>query len=200
MRRLVGQELTCVRGGRTVFEGLSFWVAAGEALAVVGRNGAGKSSLLRLICGLIRPEAGTLVAEGAAADVRVAELCHYAGHADALKPALTTIENLAFWRDFTGDRGEDPIDALDRLGVAHLADLPAGYLSAGQKRRVTLARLFVTRRPIWLLDEPTAALDVRTQAALTAEMRRHLADGGVIIVATHSDLDITPMAQLEIGA
>ena len=97
-------------------------------------------------------------------------------------------------------RSTRPIDALDRLGVAHLADLPAGYLSAGQTRRVTLARLFVTRRPIWLLDEPTAALDVRTQAALTAEMRRHLADGGVIIVATHSDLDIAPMAQLEIGA
>lgn len=200
MQRLVGHELTCVRGGRTVFENLSFSVAAGQALAVVGRNGAGKSSLLRLICGLIRPEAGTLSVEGAAPDAKIAELCHYAGHADALKPALTTLENLAFWQDFCGDRGEDPIDALDRLGVAHLADLPAGYLSAGQKRRVTLARLFVTRRPIWLLDEPTSALDVRTQAALLAEMKRHLGTGGVIVVATHADLDLEPLARLEIGA
>jgi heme exporter protein A len=196
---LIGQELTCTRGGRTVFTGLSFDLAAGEAMTITGRNGAGKSTLLRLVCGLLRPEAGSIRFTGATEEKGLPEFCHYAGHADALKPAMTAVENLSFWRDFRSDPGDGPLDALDRLGIVHLADLPAAYLSAGQKRRVALARLFVTRRPIWLLDEPTSALDVRTQALFAAEMERHLSAGGLVLAATHADLGLRQTRTLDLG-
>lgn len=196
---LTGQNLTCTRGGRTVFTALSFSVQAGEAITITGRNGAGKSTLLRLVCGLLRPETGSIRFSGASEEKGLPELCHYAGHADALKPAMTVLENLSFWQNFRSDPADDPFDALDRLGISHLADLPAAYLSAGQKRRVALARLFVTRRPVWLLDEPTSALDVKTQALFAMEMERHLDGGGLILAATHADLGLRQTRLLEMG-
>ena len=182
-----------------VFAGLSFDVRAGEALVVTGRNGAGKSSLLRLVAGLVTAEAGQVTAEGGSADLSVGEQCHYSGHADALKPAMTAMENLAFWRNLYGGSGIDPDSALDSMGIGHLSDLPAAYLSAGQKRRLALARLFVSRRPLWLLDEPTSALDIRTQQLFAGHMTAHLASGGLIMAATHAELGLAAQRNLVIG-
>ena len=188
--RLTGVELGCVRGGREVFEGVNFAVAAGEALALTGRNGAGKTTLLRLIAGLLEPAAGRLELTGGAPDTSLAEQAHYLGHRDALKPALTVIENLQFWYAFLGGRNAPLATALESVGLGSLADLPAGYLSAGQRRRLALARLIAAPRPIWLLDEPTAALDTAGQQRLGELMRTHLASGGLIVAATHGPLGI----------
>jgi heme exporter protein A len=197
--RLVAEDLACLRGGRTVFDGVSFAIGPGGALAVTGRNGAGKSSLLRLVAGLVPVAAGSLRLDGRDPDRSLGEHMHYAGHADALKPALTALENLSFWRALYGEPWLEPQEALERLAIAHLADLPAGYLSAGQKRRLTLARLFVNRRPIWLLDEPTSAIDALTQARFAALARQHLDEGGLLMAATHGELGITATAVLEMS-
>jgi heme exporter protein A len=194
--RLLADKLACVRGGRIIFENVSFTVAAGETLAVVGRNGAGKSSLLRLVAGLVPRSAGRLALEGGS-DLGIGEHVHYCGHADALKPALTVLENLAFWQSYLGDLWRDPLDALEMLAIEHLADMPASYLSAGQKRRLALARLLVSRRPIWILDEPTAALDRSSQSVLAGLMQEHLNSGGLILAATHGDLGFEPARTLE---
>jgi heme exporter protein A len=197
--RLAGSEVRCVRGGREVFSTLDFAVDGGEALAVTGRNGAGKSSLLRLIAGLLAPESGTISLEGGALDRPLAEQCHFLGHRDALKPSLSVRENLAFWRDFLGgEPGPDAVTSLDALKIAHLAELPASYLSAGQRRRLALARLVATKRPVWLLDEPTSALDAEAQALLAGLMTQHLQSGGLIVAATHDTLGI-PTRGLRIG-
>src|SRR6516165_3729746 len=155
--RLLGRGVGCVRGGRDVFSGLDFEVPAGEALAVTGRNGSGKTSLLRLIAGLLTPAGGSIALEGGEAELTLAEQTHYLGHRDALKPALSVLENLAFWRDFLGGETADASDGLKAVGLDHTAHLPAAYLSAGQRRRLSLARLVSVQRPVWLLDEPTAA-------------------------------------------
>jgi heme exporter protein A len=197
--RLAGSDVTCVRGGREVFAALDFAVDAGEALAVTGRNGAGKSSLLRMIAGLLVPAGGAIRLEGGEMDQTVPEQCHFLGHKDGLKPSLSVKENLAFWRDFLGgEAGLDLEASLDSLQIAHLADLPASYLSAGQRRRLALARLVATKRPVWLLDEPTSALDAEAQLLLTGLMTRHLENGGLIVAATHDVLGI-PATSLRIG-
>jgi heme exporter protein A len=199
--QLVADDLTCQRSGRVVFAGLSFVVEAGSALAITGANGAGKSSLLRLVAGLIAPAGGAIRLMEAQDDAPLAEQCHYLGHRDALKPALTPRELLDFWRDFLGSSGTGglaPPDALDRLGIGHAADLPSGYLSAGQRRRLALARLLVAPRPIWLLDEPTTALDTASQELLWQLARAHLGDGGLIMIATHAEPGI-PAHTLALG-
>jgi len=182
-----------------VFDGLDFETAGGEALALVGHNGAGKTSLLRLIAGLLMPAAGTIAFDGGEPDTPVAEQAHYLGHRDALKPSLSVAENLAFWRDFLGGEPTDLGAAIAAVGLAHAADLPAAYLSAGQRRRLSIARLLVVRRPIWLLDEPTSALDVKGQALFAGLMTDHLASGGLIVAATHSPLGIQTR-EMRIGA
>lgn len=197
--RLSGTGLKCIRGGRQVFAGLDFTVASGEALVVTGRNGAGKSSLLRLIAGLIPHAEGTLSLEGGDPELRLAEEAHYLGHRDALKPALSVAENLAFWREFLGGTEDDMEAALAAVGLDHIAHLPAAYLSAGQRRRLSIARLLTVRRPVWLLDEPTSALDVTAQATLGALMARHLAAGGIIMAATHGPLGLEGTRGLHIG-
>jgi heme exporter protein A len=197
--RLAGSDVRCVRGGREVFARLDFAVAGGEALAVTGRNGAGKSSLLRLIAGLLSAEGGTIRLEGGDAERTLAEQCHFLGHRDGLKPSLSVRENLDFWRDFFGGESGLATEAsLDALKIAHLAELPASYLSAGQRRRLALARLVATKRPVWLLDEPTSALDAQAQTLLTALMTQHLQSGGLIVAATHDVLGI-PTRELRIG-
>ena len=188
--RLLGQGIRCVRGGREVFSGLDFGAAAGEALAVTGRNGSGKTSLLRLIAGLLVPAAGSIALEGGEAELSLPEQAHYLGHRDALKPALSVAENLAFWRDFLGGEQTDPAEALRQVGIDHAAHLPAAFLSAGQRRRLSLARLLAVRRPLWLLDEPTTALDAAGQDMFAGLMRDHLARGGLIVAATHAALGI----------
>lgn len=203
--------LAVERGGRIIFTNIGFRLAAGEALLVTGPNGAGKSSLLRAIAGLLPLAEGRIAVtpEGG----RVGEISHYVGHADALKPSLTVYENLAFWAALLASgpgsgapeakseaRTEARIEAaLVRVGLARIADLPAAYLSAGQKRRAALARLLAVHRPLWLLDEPATALDAASQKALAAMMKAHLDEGGLIIAATHAPLGL-PARELALGA
>ena len=190
--------MRCVRGGREVFSGLDFAVSAGELLAITGANGSGKTSLLRLIAGLLVASGGSVELEGGGAELSLAEQAHYLGHRDALKPALSVHENLAFWRDFLGGAAGDLGQCLSAVGLGHATHLPAAYLSAGQRRRLSIARLLVVRRPVWLLDEPTSALDSAGQVLFEGVMRDHLAGGGIIVAATHAPLGIEA-AELRMG-
>lgn len=199
MMTLTAMDLACVRGEREIFRGLSFALGAGAALALTGPNGSGKSSLLRLIAGLLHPATGTLTLDNGAAEQTIAEQSHYLSHRDALKPALSVAENLAFWHDFLGgaDRGA-PGRALRAVGLGHVADFPAAFLSAGQRRRLSIARLIAVHRPIWLLDEPTSALDANAQDMLAQLMRAHLDAGGLIVAATHGPLGLNGLDELRI--
>src|SRR6476469_3926253 len=188
--RLSGRQIDCVRGGREVFSGLDFEAASGEVLAVTGPNGAGKTSLLRLIAGLLVPAGGSLGLEGGDTELTLPEQAHYLGHRDALKPALSVTENLSFWRDFLGGKPSDTRNGLAAVGLDHAAQLPAAYLSAGQRRRLSIARLLVVRRTVWLLDEPANALETAGQEMFKALMQDHLAQGGLIVAATHAPLGI----------
>lgn len=196
--RLKGRGIRCVRGGRDIFSGIDFDVAQGTALAVTGRNGAGKTSLLRIIAGLLPAADGTITLDGGGDELTIAEQAHYLGHRDALKPSLSVIENLLFFRDFPGGTPADPQASLEAVGLGAIGHLPAAYLSAGQRRRLSIARLLVLRRPLWLLDEPTAALDAAGQKAFAGLMRDHLAQGGLIVAATHGPLGIDAQ-ELRIG-
>jgi len=190
--------VTCVRGGRNVFSGLDFATSSGEVLAVTGANGSGKTSLLRLIAGLLLPAEGSIALEGGAGELTLPEQAHYLGHRDALKPALSVMENLLFWRDFLGGEVFEAGASLKAVALDHAAHLPAAYLSAGQRRRLSLARLLTVRRPVWLLDEPTAALDAAGQELFAGLMRDHLGRGGLIVAATHTPLGIEAR-ELRIG-
>jgi heme exporter protein A len=199
LMRLSAVDLACRRGGRAVFEGLSFALDGGEALTITGRNGAGKSSLLRLIAGLLRPAHGRIGLDGGDPELSIAEQAHYLGHQDAQKPALSVAENLSFWAGFLGAEAPDISRCLEAVGLYDLADLPAAYLSAGQRRRLSLARLLAAKRPIWLLDEPTSTLDAASQERLSDLMRSHLAEGGLIIAATHAAIGLATARELRLG-
>ena len=196
---LEASDIACERGGRRLFEHLSFHLAPGEALLVSGPNGAGKTSLLRQLAGLLPLAAGRLTVTGAAPDVPPAELCHYVGHANAAKSALTVRENLAFWASFLGESEAGLAGALGAFGLKSLADLPAGLLSAGQKRKLALSRLFAAPRPIWLLDEPSVSLDTASMKHLDAAIRDHLNAGGVAVVSTHQPLETKFAHALRLG-
>ena len=198
--QLIGDNLRCVRGGREVFAGLNFQVASGDALVVTGRNGAGKSSLLRVIAGLVHLTGGRLTLDGGMPEASVAEQAHYLGHQDALKPSLSVAENLQFWAEFLRIEGSIEITpALQAVDLEPLADLPAAYLSAGQRRRLSIARLIAIKRPIWLLDEPTSALDVASQGRLANLMRAHVASSGMIIAAAHGPIGLENPRELQMG-
>src|SRR5438067_3400116 len=197
--RLLASDLACVRGGRQVFAGLCFTVEGGEALLVAGPNGSGKSSLLRLIAGLVHPTGGRVVLEGGDPELTIGEQAHYLGHQDALKPSLSVAENLAFWADFLGGGRAKGAAALAAVGLGALTHLPAIYLSAGQRRRLSLARLIAVERPIWLLDEPTSTLDAAAQAMLADLMRAHLAGRGLIVAATHGPIGLDGAKELPLG-
>jgi heme exporter protein A len=195
--RIVVENLACRRSGRLVFDALSFTLAGGTALTVTGRNGAGKSSLLALVAGRLRPDAGEVRADGIG-ESSLAECLHFVGHRDALKSALSAEENLDFARDILGAPAMSAREALEAVGLAHTAGFPVAYLSAGQRRRVALARLLVAHRPLWLLDEPTSALDAASQDTLLRLMTAHLAGGGLIIAATHAPLALTGGQELRL--
>jgi heme exporter protein A len=198
--RLSASNLACVRGSREIFNNVNFSLSSGHALAVVGPNGAGKSSLLRMIAGLLRAESGRLELDGGDPELTIPEQAHYLGHQDALKPSLSVAENLTFWARYLGNGSTSASGPLDTVGLAAIPDLPAGYLSAGQRRRLSIARLLAVRRPIWLLDEAAAALDQAAQARLIDLMRTHLAGGGLILAATHAPLGLDGVQELRLGA
>ncbi len=201
---LHANNLTVERGTRTVISDLSFTAEAGVALLVVGPNGAGKTTLIRTIAGFIAPATGSVSLKGDVADRDIAAACHYVGHLAGVKANLTAAENLAFWAAYL-DGGDcsaiaDRVDeALAQFGLAALADYPAGLLSAGQKRRLGLARLSVANRPIWLLDEPTVSLDAASTELLAMLIQQHLASGGLVIAATHLPLGLEEPVYLRLG-
>jgi heme exporter protein A len=200
LMRLSAVNLACHRGGRDVFAGVDFAVGSGEILAITGRNGAGKSSLLRTIVGLVRLAQGKLSLEGGDPELTIAEQAHYLGHQDALKPSLSVAENLGFWVGCLGAPAADIGAALKAVGLDSVADLPAAYLSAGQRRRLSIARLVAIGRPVWLLDEPASALDDAARARLAELMRAHRAGGGLILAAIHGDIGLEGAAELKLDA
>ena len=197
---LVVDNLSQRYGDLVLFTHLSFRVAAGRALVVTGENGSGKSTLLRTIAGLMAPDAGAVRLEGGADEATIAEQCHHVSFLNATKPELTATENLALWRDILGE-GEGAVsiaEALDRLGLSDFANSRVEILSTGLRRRVALARVLVAHRPLWLLDEPTAALD-QASCGLVAEMiEAHLKAGGLAVIATHLDLGIEGLDTLDL--
>lgn len=203
MIRLVADALSARRGEDLIFTNISFTLAAGEALVLTGRNGSGKSTLLRVIAGLLLPEAGEArcLIHGEDETRPAGELSHYLGHRNGMKRELTVLENLLFWKTYLGDVGngaglsvEEAANAVDLAGILHL---PYGYLSAGQQRRFAMARLLVAHRPIWILDEPTAALDSRADRMFEDLVRQHRASGGIVLAATHQPLGMEGAQALE---
>lgn len=198
-----GRDLTCVRGERQVFAGLGFALAAGGALLLRGPNGSGKSSLLRLMAGLLEPARGSLVwGERPVADDPEAHRARlrYLGHLDVVKPVLSAAENLAFWATVQGERRAGVAGALERVGLTRLADIPARLLSAGQRRRLALARLFLAPADLWLLDEPTVGLDEDSVGRLQAGLADQRRGGGRVVIATHTALDLPGADRLELPA
>jgi heme exporter protein A len=194
---LKADNLACERGGRLVFEGVNFSLQTGELMELTGPNGSGKSSLLRLIAGLGEPSHGAINLEGGHPELSIGQQCHYIAHQDAIKPALTVLENLKFWRGYLGGGGCE--QALAAFALERLSGHPAQLLSAGQKRRLALARLALVPRLLWLLDEPTVGLDTTSQARLFALITAHLGSGGMVIAATHVPLAVSAMVKLALG-
>jgi heme exporter protein A len=198
--RLVAEGVAGERGGEPVFADVNFTLSESEALVVTGPNGSGKSTLLRIVAGLLPAAAGSIRLEGGESDAPgPGSACHYLGHENGMKPALSVAENLAFWRDFNCAPALGVDEALERVGLETISHLPYGYLSTGQRRRIAIARLLVNRRPLWLLDEPTVGLDRRSEERFSALMAGHLREGGMIVAATHVALGLEGAKALRMG-
>lgn len=198
--RLVADDIAAMRAGRTVFSGLSLSLLDGQGLLLTGPNGSGKTTLLRVIAGFLPASGGTVRLEGAGDQDDVSTQCHFVGHLPQTKAGLTVRENLDFDARFLGGVNPEPVDgAMARLGLADLSDIRAGHLSAGQRRRVSLARLLVASRPIWLLDEPSVSLDQASASVLASLIGEHRARGGIVIAATHIPLGLTDAGELRLG-
>jgi len=187
--------LSCGRSGLVLVEQLDFALSNGEALSLRGPNGTGKTTLLLTLAGIVAPLAGGFAADGPGDEL---PLLHYCGHRNAIKPRLSVLENLAFWAELNGPTGLPPETALAEVGLDELARLDAGYLSAGQSRRLALARLLVSLRPLWLLDEPTAALDDEGHALVARLLDNHLARGGLAIAATHDPITLADPGRMRL--
>ena len=197
---LIVDGLSVERGGRRVLSDLSFTVAAGETLLLTGPNGAGKSTLLKTIAGFLSPTVGRIALTNTNEDEPIAEHLHYVGHANGLRSTLSVEENARFWAQYLGGDVGRVFPALERLGLESLTAIPAGYLSAGQKRRLALARLLLAYRRLWLLDEPSAALDANSTSVLASVLDEHVAAGGLVIAATHLPLGLaTRSRELRLG-
>ncbi len=226
--QLTAKNLTTRRGGRAIFKDLSFQLAGGEALVLTGANGAGKTTLIRTIAGYLPLSGGTIELTGGLDDTPLTEQCHYIGHKNAIKTSLSVEENLTFWAGFLANTPGTPAteksatesapnvadasgptaaqtvssigDALAQFNLTALRHIPGGYLSAGQTRRLGLARLLVAHRPLWLLDEPTVSLDTLSQQILSAAVNAHVKAGGMVLAATHIPLGLTDARELRLGA
>ena len=200
---LTAENLAARRGEDLIFVNISFHLAAGEALVLTGRNGSGKSTLLRVAAGLLRPEKGTVIFrdEEGREGRHPGEVSHYLGHRNAMKNELTVAENLGFWCTFLGSTGGDAglavEDAAEAVGLSGITHLPFAYLSAGQQRRFAFAKLLVAYRPIWILDEPTAALDASADRLFADLISAHLAKGGIVLAATHQPLGLQNTQELK---
>ncbi|HIF60192.1 MAG TPA: heme ABC exporter ATP-binding protein CcmA [Rhodospirillales bacterium] len=195
MTSFSGKKLTCIRGERVVFNDLDFSINEGEVLYLKGPNGSGKSTLLRLMAGLLRPVNGTLTWNNKNIyqdEGLFRSLTHYVGHQDAVKTALTVEENLRFWAEMNSDIKEKSTvqKALQEFSLDSFSTLPARFLSAGQRKRLNLARLCTTWAPLWLLDEPSNSLDSDSVNVLTAAISTHQKKGGIVAIATHENLDV----------
>ncbi len=198
--RLIAEKLAGERGGEPIFADVDFTLEDGEALIVTGPNGSGKSTLLRVVADLLPASQGGVRFEGGGEKwPSPATACHYIGHLNAMKTALSVNENLGFWQRFAGEPALCVAAALEEVGLGDIGHLPFGYLSTGQKRRAALARLLVSRRPVWLLDEPTAGLDKASEKRLTGMMEQHLEQGGIVVAATHLPLGIEGVKSLDMG-
>lgn len=195
---LTTSALACERNGRVVFSNISFTLEPGQLMLLRGPNGAGKSSLLRVVAGLVPKLSGSISCEGLSGEQALANQCHYIGHHDALKNALTLRENLSFWTAMLGGTPDDR--HLLPFALQDLADDPVQLLSAGQRRRATLTRLVAVNRPLWLLDEPMTALDQTSQQTLVNLMSAHMHSGGMILAATHDDMPLQPAHVVQMGA
>ncbi len=199
------EKLYVRRGAHLIIDGLSFETAAGEALLLTGPNGAGKTTLLRSIAGFLTPESGQIGLLGGDDERDVGEQSHYVGHANGIKSNLTAAENLEFWCAYLSGEGNWSVrrerveQALERMQLSSLEDIPAAYLSAGQKRRLGLGRLLVANRPLWLLDEPTVSLDAASVKLLATILDQHLERGGLALAATHIPLGLEHARELRLG-
>ena len=211
--QLVAENLTLERGNRKIANGISFQLDSGNALMLTGPNGSGKSTLLRALAGYLRPASGKVMwradsveAPAGSESREVSEVCQFVGHLDGIKAHLTVAENLRFWATYLAgpaDSGRTSLerveDGLEQFALEALAEIPAGYLSAGQKRRLGLARLAVVSRPLWLLDEPTVSLDAKSVRVLVDAINRHLDSGGMAVIATHVPMELKSAQTIELG-
>ncbi|MDK4719712.1 MULTISPECIES: heme ABC exporter ATP-binding protein CcmA [Rhizobium] len=199
---LCAENLAARRGEDLIFSNVSFDLEGGDALVLTGRNGSGKTTLLRVVAGLLKPEKGRVTFTGSDGESSrpPGETSHYLGHRNAMKSELTVAENLTFWKTFLGDvpggSGLAADEAADAVGLAGITHLPFGYLSAGQQRRIAFAKLLVAHRPIWILDEPTAALDSSADRLFAELIIAHQKSGGIVLAATHQPLGLENVQEM----